>query len=330
MYAGVFSGGLMKSGMVCALSLIACAAVIFLSGTAAHAEAVFLKNGSIVEGKILRETGAAIELQTVSGPARTIKSGDILRTLYDDAYKELRFVSKKDGSSFKAYLVDEDRDSYTFRPDLLTPAETKILKKDILGVSKKKEETAEDKITSRASLVRAAANLDMSGRAKNMFSGGLLDLMLYRARNTDGNGADFFIRGQYNAYKQKHPESLGLVIPPAGCSSDLKQGSFGAGFRGIYGTTFLGCQFQGYALGYYQFTVVSADIAYNNGGSSITKSSTYSSHGIVGGAGLEISPLPYFGAFVEYTLGYSPAFPKDYNLESGTIRVGLTVRTGYL
>jgi TolB-like protein len=205
-------------------------------------------------------------------------------------------------------------------------------------------------IVYRASRIRLG--ITMSGPiqpitdwTKNMFGpfhGALADLFLYRMRNQDGDGLDFFTRCVFNFYEIKDSSELGLgneAIPYHKFDrSEVSQLGGGIGIRYINkGYYFLDILWQGYLLGYYQYSKGEIEVFYENtggslGGSDIQRKKKYTSHGIIGGAGFEIGFSSYFGLFCEYTYGYSKiSFPaKDKNLEGGAIRFGVTIRSLYL
>jgi hypothetical protein len=99
---------------------------------------------------------------------------------------------------------------------------------------------------------------------------------------------------------------------------------------------FLGILWQGYVMLHYQYSRVELDteLQVDLGGGVWSeprnKKYEYTSHGIAGGAGVELGLFRYFGVFAEMTYGYSPAMPSDRNLEEFAINFGLTWRTSYL
>ncbi|MBN2159820.1 MAG: fibronectin type III domain-containing protein [Spirochaetes bacterium] len=99
-------------------------------------ECVFLKNGSILRGKITGETGTAITLVSPNGSARMIGRSSVLRILYTDIYLGKVVVRLTDGSSLEAYLVDENADAYTFRNNLYLPDEYTVPRKKVLFMAR--------------------------------------------------------------------------------------------------------------------------------------------------------------------------------------------------
>lgn len=117
-------------------SILALLIVICVS-SAARAEYVFMKDGAITEGKIISDAAESIVLKEKDGKNRQIERKKILRVLYTSLNMAKLYVQKRDGSSFVAYLVDEDRDDYTFRRELYKPEEFKASRKDVLFMSEK-------------------------------------------------------------------------------------------------------------------------------------------------------------------------------------------------
>lgn len=103
----------------------------------ASAENIFMKDGSIVEGKIIADATDYITIKDKSGKERNIERRLILRILYTSLNLSKLYVQKRTGESFVAYLVDEDRDDYLFRRDLYKPVEFKVSRKDVLFMSEK-------------------------------------------------------------------------------------------------------------------------------------------------------------------------------------------------
>jgi hypothetical protein len=101
------------------------------------AEALFLKNGSILEGKIAKDTDREVVI-TINNKPRTVPRKDILRVLYNDEYKSQVYFFMTDNSIIEGHLVDETRDSYTYRTKLSSAAEKTVSKDAVRFVSKEK------------------------------------------------------------------------------------------------------------------------------------------------------------------------------------------------
>jgi len=102
------------------------------------AEYIFLKDGSIVECKILDETPDLITAR-VKGRKSVFSRNTIIRVLYTKFYMGKVYIYKTDGKELEAYIVDEDQESYTVRTDIRKPDEFKIRRVDVEFVSRKKE-----------------------------------------------------------------------------------------------------------------------------------------------------------------------------------------------
>jgi hypothetical protein len=102
-----------------------------------YAESVFLKNGTIVEGKIISEINGEIAIQQIDNKTQTLKSSDVLRTIYSDEYKKMVNIIKLNGESIQGFIVAEDSSSYTVRIELNSAKEIQILKKEVNGILKK-------------------------------------------------------------------------------------------------------------------------------------------------------------------------------------------------
>ncbi|NCC45307.1 MAG: hypothetical protein EOM18_17375, partial [Clostridia bacterium] len=95
-------------------------AVMILSAPLS-AEYIFLKDGSILKGTIVSDTAATVNLRLEDRRMQRIPRSDIMRILYTDLYMGKVYIQKIDGKSIVAYMVDEDRDTYTFRMEIYKP-----------------------------------------------------------------------------------------------------------------------------------------------------------------------------------------------------------------
>lgn len=117
--------------------------LILISTVHLSAESVFLKNGSIIEGRIVTENDKLIILKIKSGKTKEILRKDILRTVYHEKYKDTKYINKTDGTEIKAFIVDEDSEYYIIRIDLNSPHEISIAKDDVSSISKERLVKAE-------------------------------------------------------------------------------------------------------------------------------------------------------------------------------------------
>lgn len=121
------------------LLITAGAAVMLISFTelSLFAEAVFLTNGSIVEGTIISDGAGSVTVRTADKKTRQIKRDEIMRILYTELKLGKIYVQKRDGKGIVAHLVDEDRESYTFRKELYNPEEFTLKRNEVLFMAEK-------------------------------------------------------------------------------------------------------------------------------------------------------------------------------------------------
>lgn len=113
----------------------ACIAAMILSAPLS-AEYIFLRDGSILNGTIVSDTAATVNLRLEDRRIQRIPRQDIMRILYTDLYMGKVYVQKIDGRSVVAYMVDEDRETYTFRMELFKPEEFKLRRDQVLFMAR--------------------------------------------------------------------------------------------------------------------------------------------------------------------------------------------------
>ena len=102
-----------------------------------YAEFVFLKDGSIIEGTITGDAADSITLYTKEKQNKRIFRSQIMRILYTEFKLSRVYIQKRDGQGFAAYLVDEDRTTYTFRKELYKPEEFIVKREEVLFMAEK-------------------------------------------------------------------------------------------------------------------------------------------------------------------------------------------------
>lgn len=102
-----------------------------------QAEFVFLKNGSIIEGKIVADAADSVTIKDKENKVKTVPRNSIMRILYTSLKMGKIYIQKRDGEGLVAFMVDEDRDSYTFRKDLYKPEEFVLQRIDVLFLAEK-------------------------------------------------------------------------------------------------------------------------------------------------------------------------------------------------
>ncbi|MBN1499602.1 MAG: fibronectin type III domain-containing protein [Spirochaetes bacterium] len=110
--------------------------LLFFSSTIS-AEFVFLTDGAIIEGKIIKESNASITVRSNGNKNLEINRNTVQRIFYGDLRLDKIYVQKRDGKGFTAYKVDENRDVYTFRSNLMVNEEFTIKKSDVLFMTER-------------------------------------------------------------------------------------------------------------------------------------------------------------------------------------------------
>lgn len=109
---------------------------IYISG-AANAESIFLKDGSIIDGVVVRDAEKNITIKLKDGRMSVIERKKIKRILYTQLYMGKVYIQRFDGVGIEAYMVDEDQTTYTFRKDLYSPEEFTLKRSDVLFIALK-------------------------------------------------------------------------------------------------------------------------------------------------------------------------------------------------
>lgn len=220
----------MNKGRLTICTIALCAACMLLGAGALHAESVFLKDGSIVEGKIIKETDAEIQVVLKNKEQRLLPRRDVLRTVYHDEYKEKRYIYLLNGDMVEGFIVDEDREAYTYRTDINSIKENRVVKNKVDFISKRQLEIKEKKeatkkavtpkqadagqpgpknrkeeLTTRAARIRLGGGVTVFQPYMNYDKWGpegghggtfIADACILRMRNTEGNGFDIIARGK--------------------------------------------------------------------------------------------------------------------------------------
>lgn len=98
---------------------------------------VFLKNGEIIDCRIVRETARLIDTKPINIDRRIILRTDIMRIQFNNSYKDKKILRKIDGTRIEGYIMEEDNTSYTYRTELFSPVEEKIFKSDLKSIGRK-------------------------------------------------------------------------------------------------------------------------------------------------------------------------------------------------
>ncbi len=102
---------------------------------AVHYSSVFLKDGAIIDCRIIREGIRFIEVSPLEGERQIIQRSDIMRIQYNNSYKNKKVFSKRDGTKIEGYIMEENDKEYIFRKDLYSPEEGRVFKNDLSSIS---------------------------------------------------------------------------------------------------------------------------------------------------------------------------------------------------
>ncbi len=96
---------------------------------------VFIKDGEIIDCRIVREGTGFIEVSPLDGERRILQRRDIIRIQYNNSYKDKKIFLKRDGSRVEGYIMEENDREYIYRKELSSPEEDRVLKNDLTGIS---------------------------------------------------------------------------------------------------------------------------------------------------------------------------------------------------
>jgi len=114
--------------------------ILFIVQSAARAESLFMRDGSIIEGKIANENTDVIILKVQNGTKKTIKKDNLIRIVYSNEFRRTTRLSLYDGTLLEGFIVDEDADRYIVRKMLTSKEETIVLKKEVEFIERAKIE----------------------------------------------------------------------------------------------------------------------------------------------------------------------------------------------
>lgn len=343
-----------------------CICVLCFFSVTVYAESIFLKDGRILEGEILKENDRGMEVKLKDGTKVNVARKEILRTVVSDSYKTRMYIMRADKSVLPVYIVDEDNESYTCRLELSNAEEFHIKKSDVIMLSKvppqsiveeekaKKESekpqvktyTWKEKVTWRAPLLRFGYGVynNINDQLEYLYPDFdallFIDFFPWRFRGKSGSGFDIMIRAKVFGYKagdhipstdERTPEFeklFNITIVTDYDGGDFYINTIGAGIRYAYNFYWFGIAFQPYVFVLGNINKYSAVISTNNS----DYESEGTGYGYQCGIGMDISLLPYVGVFVEYAYGYSPLeFPNGdkYNADGHFVSIGASYRTSY-
>jgi hypothetical protein len=110
--------------------------IIFLFIAGAHAEFVFKKDGAIIQGKVVGESGTSVTILMPDKKREIIPRKDIMRILYTDLYMGKVYLRMTNGETQEGYVVDEDQKSYIVRKEINNPDEMTILRAKVMYIAR--------------------------------------------------------------------------------------------------------------------------------------------------------------------------------------------------
>ena len=320
---------------------------------ASEFSSVFLKDGSILEGKIISDKANVLKINLLSGKQMDIQRKDVLRILNNEEHKQKQYIYKTDGKIIEAFIVDEDSNSYTYRREYDSADEVKIAKNEINTVSKKKIEkvmTRSVEMMSRSSRWRIGLGMSPVNSDLNDYyekfsflpssvQSAAIDVFPYRWRYNESDGIDLMFRLKVKLYSLKEISKLDYlkitgerpsVYTHLDKHNELFTVGSDLGARYIMGFYYFGILWQPYAYIACQSYIVNEDISL--AGNSESGETSYSLYGFSGGTGLEIGVTSYISLFGELNYGYNPVdliIGEHKNVDGFNFLYGVSFRTGF-
>ena len=116
--------------------LILLVIIILFGVKPSFSEHIFLKDGKIIIGTIVRDGAGSITIRKKDRKIQQYKRKNIMRILYMRVYMGKIFVRMTDGRTLQVYKVDEDQETYTLRKNLYVPKEFKVLRKQVMFIAR--------------------------------------------------------------------------------------------------------------------------------------------------------------------------------------------------
>jgi hypothetical protein len=321
------------------------------------AESILLKNGSIVEGKIIKETDRAITIKTSDGRNIVTLRADLLRVLYHDEFKEKKYIHTLHGKVIESYIVDETAKQYTYRTILNSSEEFVIDKKVVDFITKRKLEVVEkvekkpgaekSPAGSRESALKTSSPLVRIGYGRpdqlgvrfwdqvDMYQ---FNIYPFRFRDNNGSGFDLFGTFKYVSRSSTADDVEDLEYITGDDYEKLQELdettldyiSAGAGVRYSAGFYFIGLLWQGYLSVHVQYAYVRLNVNGYDGTKSVEDWKKKNTTGAVSAVGVEIALTDYLGIFCEGTFGYHRAMSSDINIDFMSLIAGVSYRNSFL
>ncbi len=111
--------------------------LLLISVLPLRAEYIFLKDGSIIKGKVINETADVVTLQNEQKVVVSYPHYNIMRVLYSELNMGKMFVQLKSGESFRGYLIEEEEATFRFRYIINKPEEFVVEKEEVLFLAER-------------------------------------------------------------------------------------------------------------------------------------------------------------------------------------------------
>lgn len=120
-------------------------ALIFLQVSLKANEIVFLKNGDVLYGSVMKENDKYIFFkEKKKTETRSFRRSQVVRVLYNKKKISKSYIYRKDGTSLLGFIVEENAEGIRLRKILARPDEIFIHRSEIASISEKKIESRKE------------------------------------------------------------------------------------------------------------------------------------------------------------------------------------------
>lgn len=114
------------------IAILVCAAIPL------SAEYLFLTDGSIIQGRVIRESAAGVFFRSNDSKKNAVYPiSQVMRVHYAELNMSRLYIQLKDGESMRAFMVDEDHTSYVLRKELNDPTEFRLERSKVLFMAER-------------------------------------------------------------------------------------------------------------------------------------------------------------------------------------------------
>ncbi len=123
-----------RSQAIAPVCMLVALCAVLVTARPAAAEIIYLNNGTVLKGAIVKEGKTGITLK-IDDREREIPHADIKRVMYGNRDMEEIYVLGMDGTITRGFLVDQDENAVILREQPDSPTEQSISRKDIREIS---------------------------------------------------------------------------------------------------------------------------------------------------------------------------------------------------